>query len=238
MMLFLLFLHSKFDVEKTYERLAGIDREKVEIIQKSKGEFVLSIDSDMSLRNNVIEQCIKQIHKNKKIGAVIIPERSIGDNFWVKVRDFERSFYADTQIESARFFKKELIKKVGGYDENLVFFEESTLPQKIEKIGYNVKARIDAEILHHEELVISKWMKKKYYYGKSAQKYKEKYNKYLYEQTNIFYRYSIFLKNKRFYSKPIIAFGLIILKFLEYTSAGIGYLIGKKNLKKQLKASK
>jgi len=50
-----------------------------------------------------------------------------------------------------------------------VFFEESTLPQKIEALGFNVRARINAEILHHEDdFSLLKWLKKKYYYGKTA----------------------------------------------------------------------
>jgi glycosyltransferase involved in cell wall biosynthesis len=86
-------------------------------IQQSKGYFVLCIDSDMELTQKVVEKCVKIFQLDKNAGGVIIPEKSIGDNFWVKVRDFERSFYEDTEIESARFFRKDLIEEVGGYEE-------------------------------------------------------------------------------------------------------------------------
>ncbi len=165
---------------------------------------------------------------DKGIGGIIIPEKSIGNSSWTKVRDFERSFYAGTEIESARFFKKDLAKKVNGFDEDIIFFEETILPQKIESLGYNVKQRIKAEILHHEEnFSLWKWLKKKFYYGKNASKYKEKFGEYADKQMDIFYRFSIFLKNKRFYSKPSLTLGVIILKILEYFSAGLGYLASK-----------
>jgi glycosyltransferase involved in cell wall biosynthesis len=197
-------------------------------LRKAVGEYVCFIDSDMELTKNVIEECVNLIKKNGKIGGIIIPERSVGNSFWVKVRDFERSFYAGTEIESARFFRKDVVEKTEGFDEHIIFFEESTLPQKIERLGYNVKARINAEILHHEEdFSVWKWLKKKFYYGNSIANYKEKYSDYASKQLSTIYRISIFLKNKRFYSKPLNAAGIIFLKFLEYFSIVLGFSASK-----------
>ena len=36
----------------------------------------------------------------------------------------------------------------------------------------------------------------------------------------------LFLRYRRFYSEPFLAFGVIILKSLEYVLAGAGYLVG------------
>jgi len=197
-------------------------------LRKAIGKYVCFIDSDMELTKNVVKECVNLIEKGEKIGGIIIPERSVGNSFWAKVRDFERSFYAGTPIESARFFRKDLAEKVGGFNENIIFFEESTLPQKVEKLSYNVKARINAEILHHEvNFSIWKWLKKKFYYGKSASRYKERYYDYASKQLNIVYRLLIFLKNKKFYSNPLLALGVIVLKFLEYFSVRLGVLISK-----------
>ncbi len=40
-------------------------------------------------------------------------------------------------------------------------------------------------------------------------------------------RFGLFFKNKEFYSKPLLALGIVILKSLEYASAGSGPLVGK-----------
>jgi len=194
-------------------------------VKRAIGKYVCFIDSDMELTRNVIEECVNLIEKDGKTGGIIIPEKSVGNSFWVKVRGFERSFYAGTEIESARFFRKDLVENANGFDEDVILFEESTLSQKIETIGYNVKSRINAEILHHEDdFSLRKWLKKKFYYGKTASKYKEKFGEHAHKQTSIFYRFSIFLKNKRFYFKPLLALGVILLKILEYFSAGLGNL--------------
>jgi len=197
-------------------------------IKVANGKYLLFIDSDMELSKDVIKECVELSEKDDNIGGIIIPERSVGNNFWVKVRDFERGFYAGTEIESARFFRKDLVLKIGGFDEDVIFFEESILPQKIEKLGYNVKARIRSEILHHEDdFSLLKWLKKKYYYGKTAWKYVEKYKDYGSKQISPLRRFGLFLKDERFYSKPLLAVGVLILKSLEYVSAGFGFLIGK-----------
>ena len=64
---------------------------KNEGIRRSLGEYLLFIDSDMELHNNVTNECIELVKRNQRIGGVVIPERSVGSNFWVKVRDFERA---------------------------------------------------------------------------------------------------------------------------------------------------
>ena len=196
-------------------------------LKKAKGKYVLFVDSDMELSKEVVEECVNFIESDESIGGIIIPERSVGRSFWVKVRDFERSFYVGIEVESARFFRKDLALKVGGFDEDVVFFEESTLPQKIEKLGYNVRARIRAEILHHEEnFSLLKWLQKKHYYRKTALKYIKRYEQYGSRQISPLRRFRLFLRDKRFYSEPLLALGVLTLKSLEYASAGVGYLVG------------
>jgi glycosyltransferase involved in cell wall biosynthesis len=228
-----------YSVDKTREiaskygaRIFCLDSERAAAknygITKSEGEYIMFVDSDMELNTKVIEECIVLMKNDSMIGGIIIPERSVGDNFWVKVRDFERSFYTSTEIESARFFVRDLLNEVDGFDEEVVFFEESTLPQKIERLGYNVKARIKARISHHEDVFsLLSWLKRKYFYGKTSRKYKMKYKKYGEKQASLPYRFSLFLLERRFYLKPTLAIGVLTLKFLEYFATGLGYLTTK-----------
>jgi len=186
----------------------------------SSGDYVLFLDSDMVLEPSVIENCMKLCSEDEKAAGVIIPERSVGSGYWVKVRDFERSFYEGTRIESARFFKKDLVEKVGGFDESVVFFEESTLPQKIEALGLRVNARIGSCIFHDENgFKLGKWLNKKKYYVNSAKAYSAKYDGYANNQMSISYRVNAFISNgkwRRLFRHPILAVGLFTLKGLEY----------------------
>lgn len=188
-------------------------------MSKSRGDFLLFVDSDMELEPLVIEECLATCLSDNRIAGIIIPERSIGSDFWVKVRDFERSFYENSVIESARFFRRKDALLVGGFDENYVFYEESTLHQKIERLGLVVNARSSSYILHHEEgFNLKKWLLKKKYYSDTAEEYSAEYNKYWKLQTSVTYRLGLFLSHgkwKRLFRHPVLTIGLFTLKGLE-----------------------
>jgi len=195
-------------------------------INVSNGQFLFFVDSDMELTSNVIKDCVHLMQHNRLVAGIIVPELSIGDNFWAKVRDFERSFYTESPVESARFFSSSIVKSVGGFEENLVFYEESTLPFKIQKRGHNVKARINSVILHHEDTFsLSFWIKKKFLYGKTFNSYRFMYPEYSKVQTNVVFRFALFLKSwKKFFSNPKMALGVLILKNLEFLALFFGEL--------------
>ena len=133
--------------------------------KRASGDFLLFLDSDMILEPTVIEECVIAI-KPADVGGIIIPEKSIGSGFWIRVRDFERSFYFGTKIEIARFFRTREVLKVGGFDEDVITYEESTLPQKIEKNCLKTNVRVSSFILHDEgNFKLKKWLKKKRYYS-------------------------------------------------------------------------
>src|SRR5919202_4191279 len=62
-------------------------------ISKSTGEFLFFVDSDMILDAGVISECVSICSYDPNIAGVIVPERSIGRSFWVRVRDFEKALY-------------------------------------------------------------------------------------------------------------------------------------------------
>lgn len=174
----------------------------------------------MILEPDVIDECIEVCSENNNIAGVIIPERSIGNGFWVKVRDFERRFYTDSKIESARFFLKKYVIQVGGFDEEIVTYEEATLPQKIADIGMNVNARTSSLILHNEEAFdLSRWLHKRRYYSATETLYSRRYPEYAKIQLSVLYRVHIFVANgnwKILIRHPILSMGILILKSLEY----------------------
>jgi glycosyltransferase involved in cell wall biosynthesis len=192
-------------------------------LSKSGGEFLLFVDSDMILEPHVIEECVRLSLLDCKIGGIIIPERSIGPGFWVRVRDFERSLYAGSKIESARFFVKKYVELAGGFDEGVIAYEESTLPQRIENIGMNVDARISSFILHIEDgFMLRKWLRKKRYYSMSSKLYSMKYEYYAKSQLSVFNRFHIFLGEKKWKTllrHPVLSSGMFILKTLEFIAS-------------------
>jgi glycosyltransferase involved in cell wall biosynthesis len=185
----------------------------------ANGDYVLFVDSDMILQPNVVRECLDACAKGAAAG-VIIPEASIGKGVWVRIRNFERSMYQGTKIESARFFVRKHVLEVGGFDEDIIIYEESTLQQKLERSRYKVNARIKSFILHDEDgFEIMKWLRKKQYYSNTLKIYAERYPEYAREQLDVKNRINIFLSNgnlKRLIRHPIPAFGVFVLKGLEY----------------------
>ena len=202
---------------------------KNEGVKVSGGEYVFFVDSDMELTTNVIAECVKLAKSDLGIGGIVVPERSIGDSFWVRVRDFERTFYAGSNVESARFFRSEIVERVGGFEEGLTFFEESTLPYKIEQNGYNVVARVSSVIRHHEEnFLLGAWLRKKFFYGETIQAYKREYGSYFAKQMGIVSRCGLFLRNWRvFWGKPTLAVGVILLKSQEWLAVTLGSICSR-----------
>jgi len=57
----------KFDVEKTYERLTGIDKSKVEVIQKSKGETEIPVAAASIIAKRAFETSVDELNKKYQI---------------------------------------------------------------------------------------------------------------------------------------------------------------------------
>jgi len=55
-------------------------------LRKARGDYVLFVDSGRELSKDVVKECVKLMEKDDKIGGVIIPERSVGNGFWVRVK--------------------------------------------------------------------------------------------------------------------------------------------------------
>jgi glycosyltransferase involved in cell wall biosynthesis len=139
----------------------------------SNGEYLLYLDADMILSPNVIEECVEKCEMDR-VDALYIPERIVGDGFWVKVRDFERSFYTGTVVDAVRFIRKDLFERVEGFDESLVGPEDWDFDRRIRKIG---RTGIINTALYHDEgsFNIKSYLEKKKYYTDGIKNYIRKW---------------------------------------------------------------
>lgn len=198
-------------------------------VKKAKGLYVLFLDADMIVTPNVIEECVDAVTKNNYIG-VVIPEKSFGIGFWAACKSFERRCYEGVDwMEAARFFSKQHIKDIGGYDETLTGPEDFELPQRIKKhYGAQMIGRVRTYILHNEgKLSLAKLLKKKYYYGTKMRRYRllQGSRTYFNKQANPIARYALFFRNPApFVKDPIHGVGALIMKTLEMVALTWGSL--------------
>jgi len=201
-------------------------------IEKACGEYVLFVDADMILSEDVIAECIKKCRREDCI-ALYIPEKIIGQGFWIKARDFERSFYDGTVIDCVRFIRRDKFLKTGGFDENLNGPEDWDFDRRIREFG-NI-GQIKAPLYHNEEnFNFKRYLEKKNYYSKTFITYIEKWknDEIVKKQLGVKYRYwGVFTekgKGLRLLKHPGLAFGMYFLKLI----VGLQYLKYRWTVKK------
>ena len=191
-------------------------------VERSKGKFVFSMDSDMELTEKVIEDCVK---RSDEFDSIIVPEVSFGIGFWAKCKALEKMLYiGDETIEAARFFKKKVFETVRGYDPVLEFAEDWDIHQRIKDAGFRI-GRVNSLIRHNEgDLRLWKTMRKKYQYGKTLEKYRRKHPQDFSKQSKLIR--PAFRNNLRQLTKnPVVGIGMLFMKSCEYCAVIAGLII-------------
>lgn len=190
--------------------------------KKSKGKYLLFIDSDMILTPKVVEECVGKTNKNVK--AIIIPEISIGKGFWAKCKTLEKQCYiGDDTIEAARFFDKELFWKVGAWNKDMIAAEDWDLTNRVREL--TSIERLNSIIKHNEGTIsLIQTIKKKYYYGQRLKPYLEK-NKERAKQQYKLIRPAYIRNWKLFLKDPIHTIGFVIMKGCEFGAGALGYIL-------------
>lgn len=202
-------------------------------VEKSDGVIIGVLDTDMTLSENVISECVEIFEHNEKIKALYIPEKIFGNGFFNKVRNFERSFYNATEIDGVRFFRKEDFLKIGGYDISLNGTEDWDLDRRIKNIGK--VSIIKSPLFHHENHNLKKYIIKKSYYASNFDNYFKKwgFDDITKKQFGLYYRYiGAFVEKgkwKKLLRHPILAFSMYFLLFLK----GLVYIFSKFNISKK-----
>lgn len=193
----------------------------------SSGDILLHLDSDMKITPDLLSECVELIQNGAD--AIVIPEESFGTTFWAKCKWLEKKCYdGNINIESLRCIKTHIYKEIGGHNENMVFSEDKDLDIRVRESGYKI-TRSKNFLWHNEgDLYLLKTLKKKLGYSKTANIFAEIHPKEFKWQANPVNRYIIFLKNiKYLFIHPIIYFGMIYMKTLEYIFAFYGIILSK-----------
>jgi glycosyltransferase involved in cell wall biosynthesis len=189
----------------------------------SHGEYLLFVDSDMTVTPLVVGECVDAVRATGSPG-VIIPEVSVGEGFLARCRALERSCYlGDDTIEAARFFPRSVFEKSGGFDENLMAMEDWDLSIRVSS-GKRL-ARIEGLIVHDEgRLRLTALLAKKRYYAASSLAYWRKHGRSTLGQANLVFRPAFLRSWRRLVRHPILTAGFLCLKSLETGAVLIGLL--------------
>ena len=195
-------------------------------VTKARGRYVYKVDSDFVLDPWVVEQCVTEVTKG--FDAIVVHNSPDVRISWIaRVRKFEVDMYKyDLTHSSARFVKKTVYQKIGGFNTKITAGEDYDFQNKLNRNGYKT-GFVDAEALHLGEPT-SLWhhLKKYYDYGRDFVNY-EQDNKDESKQQLGFIR-PVYLKNwRRFFRQPHLALAFVFYNFAKYGFGGLGFVVGK-----------
>ena len=214
-------------------------------------DWVVVLDADMILPEGtigeILQSCAPRIAPPSELAslggysltsgkdsasplAYWIPEVRTGSGIRVKARNFERSFYDGTCIDALRLFRKSVLEKTGGYDENLIAGPEDwELDIRVLATGAKC-AVLKNHLIHNEkQLTLKRMLEKKAYYSKSMAAYQAKWKDHpaLKKQFGLYYRFfGVFVENgkwRRLLCHPILAF----VMYFERFAVGLTYLLNR-----------
>ena len=187
----------RFGPERSAQRNFGI--------KKSKFSYILFLDADMIVTKKFISELFTIINADYDIGY--LNEHILANGILKKIRNYERKLYDSTTNNCPRLIRKQLLKKVGCFNESITGFEDWELNNKLKKLKPK-NIYFKSKVFHNEKKInFFTSIKKKTYYLLNSKDY---INKTHFQQTSIFFRFFlIYFYKKNFgitMSNPVIFF--------------------------------
>ena len=178
-------------------------------IEKAQGEFIFVLDSDQVPSTMLIDECLELMRKNPACNGIFIPETIRGDDWFTRLRNYERQFYTGTCIDVVRFVRKFACPL---FDESMSGPEDADWDLRIPPI----KLTSFNDLYHDDQISLGNYLKKKAYYTKSMRRFQELHPgaKVLNPWYRAFWVFVEHGKWKQLLKHPIMALKLYALVFL------------------------
>ena len=195
----------------------------------SSGLYLLHIDSDMELTPEVISKGVEIFEKKPEILALKIHEKDEGVGFWSRAKMLERKCYIGYDaIEAARFFRRDIFFRLGGYDENLRSSEDWDMSKRVNALGLIDSIPMPFFTKHHlGRLKYFAQIKKKFNYGLTLNVVLKKHGFNLKKEFQMVFRIVYFSNILLFLKDPIGTFGFLILRPSELAAYLTGLIWSK-----------
>jgi len=199
-------------------------------IKNASGKYVYRVDADFVLQPEVIEEAVR-VSEEEGFEAVAVHNTSDPTiSFWSRVRNLERNTYKyDELIVAARFIRKEVFDRLGGFDESLIAAEDYDLHNRLVTAGYRV-GRIEPEEWHiGEPKHLREIFRSSFFYGGSVLGYLKK-NPGRGLKQSLPFRPSFIRHWRQFACQPVLTVGFIVMGLTKMLGLSLGLIwFGAKN---------
>ena len=200
--------------------------------REAAGRFIAFLDADMRMPAETLAEIHDRLlAADDTVDAWYVPETRVGTGWWIRVRNFERSFYDGTCIDALRIFRRDAFFAAGGYDESITGFEDWDLDRTFLAQG-RPTALLTHALLHDEgAFSLRRHLRKKVHYSHWTARYREKWgagDTILRRQLGLRYRFfGVFVEHgkwKRVLRHPILFGGVLFDRFL----VGLTWLLNRR----------
>lgn len=204
------------------ERSAQLNR----ALREAHGKYFYRMDSDFIAEPTLVGECVALCeHGEADMVATFVKTQHCA-TFWERVSMFERAMYrGDRDAVGARFIRTDMLRAVGGFDEDLVAGEDYDVHNRLLRTGAKLAFSQAAELNLDEPSSLRDVWQKSVYYGRTFWTYVAKHPGRAMRQTPI---RAAFLRNWRsFLAHPILGAALFFRMFLKIAGAVFGGLVAR-----------
>lgn len=194
-------------------------------IDMAKGKYIYRVDSDVILDKDLVEEAVQmcEIDGFDAVSVLWSPDPQI--SFWAKVRKLEKDCYKyDTIHSGARFFRKDISKVIGKFNEEMVLGEDYDFHNRLIEADFKLGILKPQEVHLGEPKTMKEIVEKQYYYGKTLQNFlKEHKSRGVVQMLPV--RRSLIVNWKKFAKNPVLTLGFFLYEFVYYSSSIAGFLV-------------
>ena len=192
----------------------------------SRGDVIFFPDADMYCSINLLDEIQRKMKFSK---SMFVKEKIIAKGLFKKYRNFERYFYTNTAIDAPRVLKRDVFKKIKGFDTSIEFGPDDwDVAKKIKK--EKIKSVTSKNFVYHNEsdLNFIKVLKKKINYSNKFNLYIKKWGKKdkdIRKQFGVWHRFfGIFFEDRKKIGFLIKNLNLYFIFFINKFLVGLSFL--------------
>jgi glycosyltransferase involved in cell wall biosynthesis len=191
--------------------------------REARGAYVYKVDSDFLLASTVVEECVELAAQG--FDAVVVHNSPDVRAGWIaRIRKFEVDMYKfDLAHSSARFVRKDVFERVGGFDETITAGEDYDFQNRLNAGGYRT-GFAEAEALHlGEPARLLPHLRKYHRYGSQFASFTRRNPT---DQLRFVRR--VYLRHWRsFVANPLRSSAFVLYNLCKYAAGAIGYMQGR-----------